>query len=179
LKRGRWLRRGLALGSGVLGLSLASSCYRAEIDLTVFAEGAAPRAGNDAGGAEAMISDGGDVSAVGGAAVAGRAGEPGATGQAGESSCNDELEPMQEVCRRVGPPSPEQCFAMTNDVWQGCVHSACQVCTKSVRDYPYYFAWNPCCQENETCGSNIPRGCSAACPEPTERDKRPLCLKAL
>lgn len=168
MKRSRWLRWGLALGSSAWGLSLASSCYRAEIDLTVLTEGAAPRAGNGTGGVAATMSDGGDVSELGGA-----------TGQAGESSCNDELDPMQEVCRRVGPPSHEQCSTMPNDGWKGCVHSACQVCTKSVRGYPYYFAWHPCCQRNETCDSSEPRGCTAACPTPTERDKRPPCLKAL
>lgn len=161
-----------ALGRGpvllalcVLGGLVAASCYRAEIDLNVLMDAAAggttAAAGSDSSGGEA---DGGAL---------GEAGQAGAGGQ--EPSCvDDELDAVQAECQRLGHPTAEQCMFAPGG-WDGCVAGACYVCTKLLRDYPYYFQWHPCCLRNPTCYSNQPYKCDARCPRPTERDQHPRC----
>jgi hypothetical protein len=156
---------------------LVSSCYRAEVDLSMLMEGDAAQAGAMAGAA-AVGGGPGDAGEGGASGMRAEAGGS-AGGGPNESSCDDVLDPNQEICRRVGVPSAEECVDLGISGWQGCYFSACHACMKSLDEYEFYFAWHPCCQKNETCASNEPKMCNSACPEPTERDKRAPCLKAL
>jgi hypothetical protein len=173
------LSRGLAVAACASGLFLVSSCYRAEIELSMLMEGDAAQAGNAMAGAAAGGGGPGDRGEGGASGMRAAEGGGGAGGEPNESSCDDVLDPNQEICRRVGVPSAEECVDLGISGWQGCYFSACHACTKSLREYEHYFAWHPCCQRNPTCGSNEPKMCTSACPQPTERDKRAPCLKAL
>jgi hypothetical protein len=186
LKRRRWLPRGLGVGYCALGVFLASSCYRAEIDLTnLMGRGAQGGSASGAGAptmggaAATTVSGAGPMSEVGGGAT----GEAGSSGE-GAVAVECDPSPLDEVqwsCAYLDRPSREACLQQEESGelsgWNGCYDGACNACTKLLRDYPYYFAWHPCCQANSTCKSNTPRNCTVACPAPSERDKHPRCLE--
>jgi hypothetical protein len=191
LKRRRWLPRGLGVGYCALGMFLASSCYRAEIDLTNLM-------GTDsASGAGAPTMSGAAATTVSGASASSQGGGGSATSDAGGSATSEAgrggegggavavecdaspLDDLQWSCSYLGRPSREACLQQEENGelsgWQGCYDGACNACTKLLRDYPYYFAWHPCCRANDTCKSNTPVHCAVACPAPSERDKHPRC----
>jgi hypothetical protein len=99
-----------------------------------------------------------------------------ATDGGGGASCDDSpLDATQLGCRLLLPTRAE-CSAQDAEGWSGCYDGGCSVCSKSVRDYPYYFDWHPCCLPNDDCHSNSPLKCNARCPSPTERDKVKPCF---
>jgi hypothetical protein len=92
------------------------------------------------------------------------------------ASCDDSpLDATQVGCRLLLPTRAE-CSVQDAEGWSGCYDGGCSVCTKSVRDYPYYFDWHPCCLPNDDCHSNSPLKCNARCPNPTEHDKVKPCF---
>lgn len=147
--------------------------------------GGGAKAGESSSGASGSHADPGSGSGSGGAAGNDAGGEggssAGASGQGGapaEPTCIDEpLTADEEVCRLLGAPSGGECSEQDPGGWMGCYNGNCQVCTKSVVDYPYYFDWHPCCKANTTCGSNDPVFCNSLCPPPTEREKIPPCFR--
>jgi hypothetical protein len=163
-----------------LALFTASSCYRAEINLSDLMDDMmqAGTASNPAGiGGSAGGTGAGD--APGGGGSAGDANENTAgQGGASEPPCRDEpLEPEQQVCFNLGAPSAEQCQEQDPMGWSGCYADTCHVCREALVGYPYYFDWHPCCQVNPTCYTHAlkPHACDARCPEPTDRDRSPRC----
>lgn len=192
MKRRRWLPRGLGVGYCALGMFLASSCYRAEIDLTDLM-GRNAQAGSASGadapmsGAAAMTMSGAGASSEGGGGASSEGGGGSATsdgggGEGGAVAVECDPSPLDELqwnCLYLGRPSREACLQQEENGelsgWPGCYDGACNACTKLLRDYPYYFAWHPCCWANDTCKSNDPAQCSVACPAPSERDKHPIC----
>lgn len=203
--RPRLTTRSLGLSWLWVGVFAASSCYRAEIDLTALrgkapggttasssggapdgAAGIASGGGGAPSGAAGMSSAAGhDANTPGGAAGSDAGGEGGlSAGAAGQSSttveppCIDEqVTAEEEVCRRLGAPERAECSEQAADGWKGCYFGNCLVCSKSVLDYPYYFDWHPCCKVNDTCYSNDPMRCNSLCPAPTEREKSPPCFR--
>jgi hypothetical protein len=160
-------QRRLGLGCAGFVALVASSCYRAEIDLSELMDGDAAEAGKN-----------GSASAGGGMAGAPDSAADG--GASGAATCSDVLDSLQETCHYLGAPSREQCLDVEandeNSRWQGCRFSACHACTELLSDYPYYFKWHPCCERDEDCASESPIDCTATCPAPTERDKHPPCF---
>ena len=138
----------------LIGLACFSpSCHRAEIDFSL----AAHDAGQGGDAAERVLSGG--------------------AGGAADLVCDDSpLDETQQACRLGALPSLAQCTEQDVQGWSGCYAGGCAVCTKSVREYPYYFDWHPCCAPNGTCASNVPVKCNARCPAPTARDKRKPCF---
>jgi hypothetical protein len=76
-----------------------------------------------------------------------------------------------------------ECLFLGNGVCQerplagelrACV-GPCAACRSALADYPFYFAWHPCC-EPESCDANDElSACDARCPPPTEHDKIAPC----
>lgn len=140
-----------ALLSLALFASLSPSCYRAEIDLGLLAQ-SSPQTG----------------------------GEAGAAGSSAEPDCDpQELSPELELCK-IHEWTREECTEQDRDGFKACYSGGCSLCVELVSDYPYYFKWNPCCQDNTTCNSNLGSvvKCHANCPIPTEHDKVPPCWLA-
>ena len=159
---------------------MASSCYRAEINLSDLMDDMVPGGtSSTTAGASGSTSGTQAGDAPGGGGGAGVANESAAgQGGASEPPCIDEpREPAQQVCFNLGAPPPEQCQVQDPMGWSGCYADTCHACQEALVDYPYYFDWYPCCWANTTCGSHAlqPIGCSANCPRPTEREKSPKC----
>jgi hypothetical protein len=155
------LARGIALALCLCGCLVAASCYRAEIELGGLMESSGGTSAQPAGGSSGASDD----------AEAGEAGAPGDV-----LSCDPgPLDPEQVECQKLGRPTAEECSDFGGGNFDGCYAGACLVCTKSVRRYPYYFQWHPCCGRNPTCYSNSPKKCDKRCPQPSERDKHPRC----
>ncbi|HWA76012.1 MAG TPA: hypothetical protein VG937_26925 [Polyangiaceae bacterium] len=140
------------LGLTFLLLISSGSCYRAELDVSPWTR---------------QSPEGGDSSL----------GAAGASGGSSGAACDDtSLDSVQQECRQGALPTRLDCSPPDEPGWSGCYDGGCAVCTKSVREYPYYFDWHPCCLANDTCGSSAPVKCNARCPQPTEHDKRKPCF---
>jgi hypothetical protein len=146
----RRLSRVLRLLLGLSGAVVCGypSCYRAELDFS-------QSYGSLQGG------EGGATSGAGGA---------------GEGCYDFPLDSAQRDCQTGVLPTLAECTDQDVEGWSGCYAGGCAVCTKSLREYPHYFNWHPCCEPNSTCGSNSPVKCNSRCPAPTERDKRMPCF---
>jgi hypothetical protein len=153
----------LRLSSYALALALTvqlGSCYRAEIDLSALAD-------PSGGGSAAPLGGGAsDVSGEGGAGA--MSGAP--------SECHDApFDTVQATCQLAGPPA--LCSEQDPNGWRGCYLGGCYVCSVDgkVPDYPYYFAWHPCCKPNDTCSNHDFFYCDPRCPPPTEHDRVAPC----
>lgn len=196
MKRRTWLPRAAGVAWSTLALFTASSCYRAEIDLSALMDdmmqaGTAPGSAGVTGSmsgtqgiAGSASGGGGDVGGdAPGAGGTGAAGAPSAAGEGGaggaaEPICIDEpRDPVQQDCFQFRPPEREECPNQAPDGWSGCWYGNCLVCPELIGEYPYYLDWNSCCQANPTCDSNSRKAfpCDSRCPAPTERDKHPPC----
>lgn len=102
--------------------------------------------------------------------------EPAQGGNAGAAGDCEPLDRVQEACRRGALPNRAECSEQDVQGWSGCYDGGCAVCTKLLRDYPYYFDWHPCCEPNDTCGSSGPVKCNARCPAPTDTDRQRPCF---
>jgi hypothetical protein len=138
-----------------LALALAGSCYHAEVDLTRLKD-------EDVGAASRTPA------------------ADGSAGAGGAPDCDSgPLDVLQRACS-MRLATAEECRPPESGSWSGCYGNACSVCTKSVRDYPYYFVWHPCCDPNASCNSNTPKRCNERCPPPSARDRvMPCSMKDL
>lgn len=153
------------------------SCYRAEIDLSAFADmvtggggnlGQAGSAGTSSASTEAGGGAGGDGAGGETAGASGECVDPPIVGW--DHTCLvSELKPPPEVC------APQDKTAATG--WHGCYNGGCSVCTLrgTLPGYPYYFVWHPCCIRNDTCSNHDPFWCNPLCPPPTEHDRVAPC----
>jgi hypothetical protein len=156
----------------VASLGSVVSCYRAEIDLSLFQDAAAGRAGAGAGGTASSDPP------AGGAGAAGASGA-GSSGGPPDVACDSEWLPTPDdaTCDLLGFPSKAECAEQPADGWRGCYNGGCSICTVDGRvpGFPYYLDWHPCCQANDTCSNHMPVMCNAMCPAPTEHDRVPRC----
>ncbi len=169
-------RRGLVCGVLASALLMAASCYQAEIDLTPPADDTAEAGGgvSSSGGAHESTAEGGAPIAVASASGAGGAG---AAGVASAGGCDDgALDPIQEVCHDFLLPTRADCHDGDPAGWDGCYAGGCAVCSEKLAEFPYYKAWHPCCEINDTCNRNAPVTCNYRCPPPTEHDKVAPCF---
>lgn len=169
-----------ALLAGVVVIQLGS-CYRAEIDLSAYADMVAGSGGtSSAGGVPSAASQAGIAAEAGAAGETGSAGAVAAAGAGGEPmQCEDpDFGAWNHSCLISGEKPPvEVCAPQDTAGWRGCYNGGCAVCTEEGKlpGYPYYFAWHPCCSPNDTCSNHKPFYCNRLCPPPTERDRFAPC----
>ena len=145
---------GLVWGSLFSALSMAASCYRAQIDLTPLVD---------------------DLPSAGASGAAGDAG-----GAAANVDCDRApLDAVQEQCHSVFKPTAADCHEADPAGWDGCYAGGCAVCSEKFSDFPHYLDWHPCCEANPTCNRNLPVTCNVRCPAPTEHDKIAPCFAIL
>jgi len=179
-------------GASLLSLAalMTASCYRAEVDITVFTsvagsgggaggseQGGQPNGGDSAGSGGVVETSGGAGGTAGAAGqISGAAGAAGAAGNGPE--CDDAPLADDDLACRTHIPSRAQCALQDPVGFDGCSAGGCAVCADVLASYPYYFHWHPCCQPNPACAASQRVKCNARCPIPTAHDALRPCWMA-
>jgi len=99
---------------------------------------------------------------------------PGDAGASGAVCDQTPLSSTDSACRG-NLPNKEQCSAQDVNGWNACYDGGCSVCADVLQAYPFYFKWHPCCQQNDSCTSQLRVKCNERCPPPTARDQVMPC----